>query len=832
MKKTFVFPYIFFFIFSFSFAQTQQEYSSSQIYKKIEKLNFLGTALYVAAHPDDENTSMISYLSNKTNARVAYLALNRGDGGQNLIGTEISELLGVIRTEELLAARRIDGGEQFFTRSNDFGYSKNPKETFNFWDKEKVLADVVWTFRKFRPDVVINRFNHRTEGDTHGHHTASAVLSNEAFDLAGDKTKFPEQLKYYTPWQPKRMYFNDSWFFYGSKEKYLEADHTGFLQVNVGEYLPVLGKSNTEISASSRSQHKSQGFGSAGERGEELHFFEPVKGDFKDADKDIFAGINTSWSRIAGGAEIGKILYKVQEDFDFTQPDKSIPELLKAYQLIQKLKDDYWRELKTNQIKEIIAACAGLYLEVSTQEATGTLGEEIKITLEAINRSNAEVLLESVIFDNVVDEGNFKIRKDLAKEMRYLEKKEIHIPVDANYSTPYWLTQPHSIGMYTVDEQQMIGLPKTPPQLIADFALKINGVLMNFKRELIYKISSQTHGEVKEPFAIVPDVSLEMMDKVLVFADENPREIKVEVKAFKDDISGVLKLRYPADWKVSPQQIELNIAKKGQTKTAVFTLTPPKNQTQAEVSPEFKLNGKIYSKELHLIDYPHIPTKTVLLNAHTKVNRLDIKIGGKNIGYIEGGGDKIPEGLREIGYEVTMLSEGDLTLDNLKKFDAVITGIRAYNTNDDLVLNQNILFDYVKSGGTLVTQYSQLMGIKTKKLAPLEMNVSRERVTDEESLVRFLAPNHPVLNVPNKITQKDFEGWVQERGLYFADKWSDDFTAILGMHDQGEEELAGGLLVAPYGKGYYVYTGLSFFRELPAGVPGAFRLFANILALE
>src|SRR5690625_3009504 len=267
-------------------AQMQSENSSSEIYKKIEKLNFLGNVLYVAAHTDDENTDLISYLSNKNNSNVAYLSLNRGDGGQNLIGTEINELLGVIRTEELLSARKIDGGKQFFTRAIDFGYSKNPKETFKFWDKETVLGDVVWIFRKFRPDVVINRFNHRTEGDTHGHHTASAILSVEAYDLAGDKNAFPEQLDYYQPWQPDRMYFNDSWFFYGSKEKYLEADHEGFLEINAGRFLPILGKSNTEIAALSRSEHKSQGFGMATKRGEDLHFIEPIKGSLTDAEKE------------------------------------------------------------------------------------------------------------------------------------------------------------------------------------------------------------------------------------------------------------------------------------------------------------------------------------------------------------------------------------------------------------------------------------------------------------------------------------------------------------------------------------------------------------------
>lgn len=830
MKKSFYLSFVVLFFTTFLSAQHQQEYSSAEIYKKIEKLNFLGSVLYVAAHPDDENTTMISYLSNKTNARVGYLSLNRGDGGQNLIGTEINELLGVIRTEELLAARNIDGGEQFFTRAIDFGFSKNPTETFNIWDKNTILGDVVWTFRKFRPDVVINRFNHRTEGDTHGHHTASAILSTEAFELSGKKEEYPEQLKFFKPWQPNRMYFNDSWFFYGSKEKYLAADHDGFLTVNAGEYLPILGKSNTEISALSRSQHKSQGFGSAGERGEDLHFIEPIKGDIENAGKDIFEGINTTWSRVERGKEIGKILYKVQEEFDFTNPQKSVPELLKAYQLIQNLEDEYWRDLKTQQIKEIIAAATGLFLEISTSEEFASLNEKVKINAEAINRSNQNIKLKSLNFSTAKNDV-FSYNQELKKEESFQKKETILIPENHKYTTPYWLENPHSAGMYDIPQKELLSLPKTPAVITADFEIEINGVSLTFERDLTYKKVDQIKGEIREPFAVVPDVSVKMKDKVLVFADHSPREIEVEIQAFKNKINGNLSLEIPKDWKISPKEIKVDLKQKSQSKTLKFTITPPKQQSEAEITPKFEVDGKIFTKELHKIDYPHIPLKRVLLPAKTKANRIELKIGGKNIAYIQGAGDEIPTGLREIGYKVDEIFGENLSVEKLQNYDAVITGIRAYNVNDNLILHQNVLFDYVKKGGTLITQYSQLMGIKTEEIAPYKMTLGRERVTDENSPVNFLAPNHPVLNYPNKITSKDFDNWVQERGLYFAKKWNRKFTPILGMNDQGEKELKGSLLVAKYGEGHYVYTGLSFFRELPAGVPGAYRLFANILAL-
>lgn len=811
-------------------AQTQKSYSSAEIYKQIEKLNFLGNVLYVAAHPDDENTDMISFLSNHTNARVGYLSLNRGDGGQNLIGTEINELLGVIRTEELLAARKIDGGEQFFTRAIDFGFSKNPDETFSIWDKDVILGDVVWTFRKFRPDVVINRFNHRTSGDTHGHHTASAILSTEAYDLAQDKNAYPEQLKYHQVWKPNRLYFNDSWFFYGSKEKYLAADHEGSLEINTGRYLPVLGKSNTEISAVSRSQHKSQGFGSGGKRGEDLHFFEPIKGDVNNAEISIFEGIDTSWNRIKGGKKIGKILYQVQENFDLANPQKSIPKLLEAYQLIQKLEDEYWRDLKTEQIKEIIAASAGLFLEISTDLEYAVQNETIQIDLEAINRSKTNIVMENLNF-SADSKSDLKYNVVLKFDTNFKKKIDLKISKDIKYTNPYWLDQPHSLGMYPVENVDVLGLPKTPAAITAVFKIKINDISLEFKRDLIHKRVEQIRGEIKEPFAILPEISVKMKDRVLVFADNSPREIEVEIKAFKENIDGNLFLEVADNWKVEPENLKLNFKKKNQSKTVKFKITPPENQSEIEILPKFKTEKNTFDKELHIIDYSHIPLNHILMPARTKANRIDIKIEGKNIAYIKGAGDEIPSGLREIGYQVDEILGENLNLQNLKKYDAIITGIRAYNVNDDLILNQDILFEYVKNGGTLVTQYSQLMGIKTEKVAPLDLTIGRERVTDENSPVRFLNPEHPVLNFPNKITQTDFESWVQERGLYFASDWSSEFTPILGMHDKGEEELRGSLLVAKYGKGHYVYTGLSFFRELPAGVPGAYRLFANILAL-
>lgn len=824
---------ILFLSFGNLYAQKYQPKTSSEIYEKVQKLNFLGTVLYVAAHPDDENTSMISHFSNNSHARVGYISLTRGDGGQNLIGSEIRELLGTIRTEELLAARRIDGGNQFFTRANDFGYSKQPTETFEFWDKDEVLSDLVFVIRQFQPDVIINRFDHRTPGTTHGHHTASAMLSVEAFDIANNKDKYPAQLKYVDVWQPTRQFYNTSWWFYGSHEKFDKVmGQSDFLRVNIGDYYPTRGVSNTEIAALSRSQHKSQGFGVAGSRGNQIEYLEPINGEWKSNYKTVFAGIDTTWTRIKGGAEIGEILEHVQHHFDFVNPANNLPDLLKAYQLIEKLEDGHWRTVKLEEIKEVIADCAGLFLEVSTKEENGTLDADIKVVIEAINRSNAEVEIGKVMLP-ALNNKTFLVNSSLENNEGIIQNKTLRLAADLGYTNPYWLNKSHSEGMYTVNNQELIGLPESPKQLTAVFNIQIDGVPIKFERAIIHKTTSPSKGEIRAPFSIVPDVSLEMNNSTLVFADGNSRAIKVDVKAFKDDVEGTLKLDIPNGWKVTPEEAHVSIDKKGKRQTVTFTLVPPHKHSEGVAKPYFMIKGKkeVFTNHVHVIDYSHIPKETVLLPTETKVIRLDIEKKGENIGYVLGAGDDVAKNLREIGYKVTEFEPQEITLEKLKQFDAVVLGIRAYDIDNDLTLFQDLLFEYAEQGGTLITQYNTLRELKTDKIAPYELVLSHDRVTDENSEVRFLAKNHPVLNRPNKITAKDFEGWVQERGLYFPSKWGAEFTPVLGMNDKGEDELKSSLLIAKYGKGYFVYTGLSFFRELPAGVSGAYRLFANLLSL-
>ena len=809
-------------------AQQPKTYNSSDIYEAVKKLNVLGSVLYIAAHPDDENTRLISYMSNEVKARTAYLSLTRGDGGQNLIGPEIRELLGVIRTQELLAARRVDGGEQRFTRANDFGYSKHPDETLKIWNKEEVLADVVWAIREFKPDIIINRFDHRSPGSTHGHHTSSAMLSLEAFDLANDASKYASQLKLTETWQPKRVFFNTSWWFYGSEEKFEKADKSNMLNFDIGVFYPTQGTSNNEVAAIARSQHLSQGFGSLLQRGTQQEYIEFIKGEPLDENKDIFAGIDTSWNRIVGGKAIENILKSIENNFNFVNPSSHLPQLLEAYKLLQNVKDEHWKTIKSKELKTIIEACAGLYLEVSAGSPNAAPNSDVTLNMEVLNRSNATINLVSYNLSTL--ESGITKNMSLASNQRLNFEESITIPNTKNYTTPYWLNTASTLGMYSVKDQSLIGLPETPRTVFVDFNLMIEGTPISIKKPVIYRYSKPETGELYRPFEIIPIVSASLSDEVFIFENDQQKEIEVTVKAGKDIVEGYVQMAYPNDWSVYPQKQKIEIANKGDIQKVVFTIIPPKNQSEGLITPMVNVNGDFFTDELIEIDYEHIPFQTVLMPSESKVVRLNIEKRGNNIGYIEGAGDVVPESLRQIGYNVTIIKPDQITPENLSNFDAIVVGIRAYNIVEELKFKQKFLLDYVKEGGNLIVQYNTNRRLKVDNLAPYDLQLSRDRVTDENAEVRILEPDHPILNFPNKITIQDFEGWEQERGLYFPDEWSKEFTPLIASNDKGEKSKEGALLVANYGKGNYIYTGLSFFREFPAGVSGAYRLFANLLS--
>ncbi|MBZ4035039.1 PIG-L family deacetylase [Flavobacterium sp. 17A] len=831
MRKIQIHIFLLFFIgFQISFAQQPQKPNSVEIYNQIKKLNFLGSVLYVAAHPDDENTRMISYLANDMNARTGYLSLTRGDGGQNLIGPQLRELLGVIRTQELIEARKIDGGEQFFSRANDFGFSKNPNETLDIWDKDKVLADVVWTIRKFQPDIIINRFDHRSPGTTHGHHTSSAMLSVESFKLTNDPKVYPEQLKYVTPWQVKRQFFNPSWWFYGSQEKFDAANKSKFTKLETGVYYTGIGKSNQEIAALSRSRHQSQGFGSTGVRGEETEYLELINGESPKERDSLFDGIDTSWNRVKNGKPIGDLISSIISNYDFSRPSASIPDLVKAYSMIEALEDEHWKNIKATAIKNIIASCSGLYLEAVANEQEATPGSTIKLSLEAINRCNIDMQLVSIttLPDNKTSIQNSVLKNNNDQKINL----QLQLPETMEYTQPYWLKEKATVGMYTVSNQKNIGIPDIIRETKVVFNVKINNIEIPFERTIVYKYNDGVKGEMYNFLDIVPEVTTSILERVLIFRDTKSKMIPVKVRAGKDNVKGNLQLDLPKSWNVSPREIPFTLDKKGTEQIFYFEVTPPVNPEEVMAKSIATVDGKRFDKDQTIIDFNHITKQMVLKSAESKCIRIDLKTSGDAIAYIMGAGDEVPESLAQMGYKVSILKPEEITPEKLDSFSTVITGIRAYNTVNALANKQNILFNFVKGGKNMIVQYNTNGKLVTDKIAPYPLKLSNDRVTEENAKVTFLAPNHPVLNTPNKISEKDFQGWTQEQGLYYPNEYNPAFTPIISSHDKGESAKDGALLVAPYGKGYYIYTGLSFFRELPEGVSGAYRLLSNIISLK
>ncbi|HEX8563412.1 MAG TPA: PIG-L family deacetylase [Flavobacterium sp.] len=811
------------------YAQRPEKPTAVEIYNKIQKLNFLGSVLYIAAHPDDENTRLISYMANGVKARTGYLSLTRGDGGQNLVGPELRELLGVIRTQELIEARKIDGGEQFFSRANDFGYSKTPNETLNIWNKEDVLADMVYIIRKFKPDVIINRFDARTPGTTHGHHTASAMLSLEAFDKTANPTFLPSQLQQTSVWQPKRVFYNTSWWAYG-KEKFDKMDKTHLYALNMGVYYPMSGTSNQEIAALSRSSHKSQGFGSTGTRGDELEYLELIKGDAPANKSNIFEGIDTSWNRVKAGKPIGELISQIEKNYDFRNPSASLPDLFKAYAMIQNVDDSHWKAIKSAEIKDIIAGCAGLYLEAVASSQQSTPGSSINLKAEAINRSHMALKLQSV---RSFPEAAIPFTSGvLAQNIPQFVSFEMKMPENTSYTQPYWLAEAGTTGMYRVDDQKKIGLPDVIRETKVIFDISYNNIVIPFERTVIYKYNDDAQGEVYEPFDVVPEATASITSKVVIFPDPKRKSISVNVRAGRANVNGSVQLRIGAGWSVTPASIPFAIAAKGGEQTLIFDVSPPEGASELNAKAVVMVNGKEFDKEQVDISYPHISKQIVLRQSEAKLIKLDIKTGAERIAYVMGAGDEVPKSLHQLGYDVTIVKPETLSDETLADYDVVITGIRAYNTVKELSHKQKILFDFVRNGKTMIVQYNTLDDFVTDAIAPFPLKISRERVTEEDAEVQFIDPSHPILNYPNKITSSDFKGWKQEQGLYYPSEWDAAFTPILTSNDKGETPKKGALLVASYGKGKYIYTGLSFFRELPEGVPGAFRLMANLISQQ
>lgn len=813
----------FFFIPFVVFGQQQQP-DAAFIKLRLKKLNVLASALYVAAHPDDENTRIITYLANDYLAATGYLSMTRGDGGQNLIGSEIRDLLGLIRTQELLSARGIDGGEQFFTRANDFGFSKSAQETFDIWGKENILSDVIKVFRQYQPDVIITRFP-PDERAGHGHHTASAVLAQEAFDLAADPKIFPEQVSQYGTWQIKRLYTNTGRWWNNT----ISESTPGIVTLHVGGYSPLLGTSFTEIAAVSRSQHKSQGFGSSGTRGDQHEYLEYIKGER--AEKNIFENINTTWTRVTGGEKIQPLVEKAIRDFNIEKPEASLPALFQIRKEISKLDQGVWRSRKLAEVERLIQDCLGLYVGVSASQYFGAPGQLVTMNVEIVNRSSANISLVRMKSDVVKFDSTLSL--SLKDNVPFLFKTKKYIVANAPYSDPYWLKKPHGTGLFQVDDPLNIGRPENKAAITSTFAFDISGEQLTLEVPVKFKWTDPTKGELYRPFEIVPPVFVNISNSTIIFSDDKPREVSVTLKSASDSVmTGKLHLVVPPGWKAEPAELDVKLSVRDEELTRSFMVTPATQEGTFRIKGVVDIDKKgSFDFGIQNISYDHIPTQTLMPKAEIKAVRINLKKEGHVIGYVRGAGDDVPAALRTMGYEVWEMRNDEVTTENLKRVDAVVLGIRAVNTNERIGFLMPSLLDYVKNGGTMIVQYNTNFDLEADVFSPYPIIISRDRVTEEDAEVRMIKPEHTLLQAPNKITSKDFEGWVQERGLYYPNKWDTNFEALLSMNDKGESAKEGSLLVAKYGAGYYVYTGLSFFRELPEGVAGAYKLFANLVSL-
>ncbi len=793
--------------------------NSADIRLGIDKLGTLGSVLYFAAHPDDENTRLIAWLAKEKQYRTAYLSLTRGDGGQNLIGTEQAAELGLIRTQELLAARRIDGGEQYFSRLNDFGFSKTAEETLRIWDRDQALADAVWVIRQFKPDVIITRFPPDERGG-HGHHQASGQLAIEAFSAAADPTRFPEQLRHTTVWQAKRLLWNTSPWARST------ADADQLFTLSIGDFNPLVGRSYGEVAAESRSEHKSQGFGAARQRGETSETFEALAGDLPS--RTLMDGVDASWSRVAGGASIQVLVERLRADFDFLQPERSVPGLIQLLDAVEAVEDSYWREQKAKEIKGLILACGGIWFESYAGRPQFAAGEELAVSTSFIvRRPGVEVVLQHIGSPDGTSEFSN------ARTLPFNQVVDEQITLRPTRTTqPYWLARSGTLGAYAVDDLLDISHAENRHTPQTSITLAIHGKPISFDRSVWHKYTDPVRGEVYEPLAIVPPVTATLSTRSVVFNGDEPKTVALSlVNHTSQAVQTRARVELPAGWEADATEFDLVFERSGSEIVRQVTVRPGVAQPGDALRIVFDTDhGEEPAQGIRQITYEHISPITWFPQAQATLHRIETGISARRIGYIAGAGDLVAQSLREIGLSVDILAESDIQPSVLRQYDAIVTGVRLYNVNPNMRRFQPMLMDYVAQGGTLVVQYNVNGGLVVDELGPYPLTLSRGRVTEEDAPVRLVQPDSRVLNYPNAITQADFEGWVQERGLYFVADADKRYERPLSMNDTNESPLSGSLLVAKHGQGNFVYTSLSFFRQLPAGVPGAYRLFVNLLA--
>jgi LmbE family N-acetylglucosaminyl deacetylase len=802
----------------------------------LEKLNVLGSVLLIGAHPDDENNGFLAYLSRGRKIRTGYLSLTRGEGGQNLIGNEQGKYLGVLRTQELLAARRVDGASQYFTRAIDFGFTKTVSETMEKWGHDKILSDVVWVIRRQQPDVVVLDFS-GTPADGHGQHQVSAILGKEAYTAAADPNQFPEQLKWVKPWQAKRL----------MQVLYMPPGANGAMakdavSLPVGDYDAVLGKSYRELAVLSRNEHKSQGMVQMTTFGAQATTVIMVGGT--PAKQDLMDGIDTTWNRVAGGARVNEILARAQNDFDDLHPEKTVASLLVARAIVVGLAktDDLWAQWKLDEIDEAIALCAGLRTEAQADSFAYVPGATADMKLTAISRSHLPITLAGIHLSGWKDSDANVTDKPLAYNREETVDIKMTVPKDRAWSQPFWLRDPASGDIYDIKDQTLIGRADLIPEVTARFDFTVDGRPFSVTQPLHYRYADPARDEFVRPVIVEPPVSVELPAQNFVVAIGTVKEISVVVRARIAGQTGELVFNAPPGWVAAPEKAAFDLKDAGATQEAKFRLMPPPNSGTGNFKVVASVaNGPQVAAMVDTIDYWHIPAQTVLETSGGTMAAVQMKVLAKRVGYVMGSDDKMPEAIREMGCQVDLLGEQDLSTGDLSVYDAIVTGLRAYAVRADLRAAQQRMLRYVSDGGTLVVQYNRLddrrispsVADALDHMGPYPFLLSQgntERVTDENAPVKILDPASPIVRSPNAIGPEDFKGWIQERGVYFADTWDPRYQTPFETHDPDDKELKGSLLYARYGKGAYIYTSFSWFRELPAGIPGAFRIFANLLS--
>lgn len=801
---------------------------SAELHELLDRLNTVGTVLMLGAHPDDENTAVMAYFARGRHLRTVYFSATRGEGGQNRIGTEQGHLMGVIRTHELLEARRIDGGEQDFATVVDFGYTKTPEEALSVWGEETLLRDMVRSIRTVRPDVIVARFPPRPGSGGHGQHTAVGWTGPVAFEAAGDPRRFPELGL--PPWRAERYYFNV--FTFGRRMEQQASQQPGRLRLELGEYDPVLGRSYAEIAGESRSMHRSQAMGASQRKGSVPTFFEYVAGSR--ASEDLFDGIDTTWGRVEGAARVAESLALARDSYRPDRPGETLAHLLAAYKELKPLGGPDV-EYKRAELVRAIELAAGVWVDAAADRWDAVAGGDIEVTGSVLWRAPhawrwTGTRLEGLVAADLGSAG------DLERNRIAQRSASVEIPAHACYSQPYWLPERPQGDAQCADLRDSPG-PKTVLRAVFSFETPA-GIEVEIEKPVVYRWVDPSLGERTRPLAVVPPLTVAFARENRIFTDSKATDVAVRLASNRGPANATVALTAPDGWTVSPAQKEVRFERRGQEVTARFELTPPSRASGGELTATLTVGGRQIRSGMRTIEYGHIPATPVFPHAAMRVERLDVELLAREVGYVMGAGDKIPEALRELGANVTLLSAEDLAAGDLGRFDAVVTGVRALNTRPDLVAARERVLEYVENGGTLVVQYNTASfrrggpgGAPTATLGPYPMTASRLRVTDEHAEVSFPAgADHPLLSVPNRITADDFEGWVQERGLYFMSDWDERYDAVLACNDEGEDPVAGGMLYARYGKGAYVFTGYSWFRQLPAGVPGAFRIFANLIS--